>query len=482
MELGDEPLSLTRSEAWAIARLDAHDQAALVRNGEASADTLAEAAILRIEEIDPALNAVSYRAFDHARAAAKAIDRATPMAGAPVLLKASLSYPGFPQTSGSRARRHAVGTVAYPFARRLDAAGLVAVGMSAMPEFGLLCSGEALLTGPTLNPWDASRTAGGSSTGAAVAVATGMVPYAHASDAAGSIRVPAANCGVVGFKPSRGWNVRARVHHLVDDLLCSDSLIARSVRDVAWALRMERPDELASVAVSRRPLRIALDLEGLSGPPDGEVADLVRKTAALCADLGHRVEAVAMPIDRAALREAIQTLWPYLGGDLVDLYSARHPGTPLSDLLEPWTIGLEEKRRSIPPEQLAQCYAAITDGTRAVAEFHRGWDVVLSPVTRSAPLPLGAMAPTQPFERLWTTLFDYVDYTPLHNLVGTPSVSLPLGMTADGLPIGSLLSAGQGADDLLLALAAELEQAAPWADRWPPAALPPAEVRRLQSV
>ena len=475
-------LSLTRSDAWAIARQDAHGQAALVRDGAAPADALVEAAILRIEEIDPALNAVTYRAFDHARAAVKTIDLAAPMAAVPVLLKASLAYPGFPQTSGSRARKDAVATTAYPFARRLDAAGLVPVGMSSMPEFGLLCSGEALLTGPTLNPWDAARTAGGSSTGAAVAVAAGLVPFAHASDAAGSIRLPAANCGVVGFKPSRGWNIRARAHNLIDDLLCGDSLIARSVRDTAWALRMERPDGLGRAAAPERPLRIALDLNGLSGPPDVEIADLVQQTARLCSSLGHHLDLVAMPIDRGGLREAIFTLWPYLGGELVDLFSALRPETPIGDLLEPWTIGLAEKRQSITPDQLARCYAAIIAGEQALKAFHTKWDVVLSPVTRSAPLALGAMAPTQPFDTLWTTLFDYVDYTPLHNLVGAPSVSLPLGITKDGLPIGSLFSAAQGADELLLALAAQIEQAAPWADRWPPAAPVLADLRRLQSV
>ena len=475
-------MSLTRSDAWAIARHDAHGQAALVRDGALPADALVEAAILRIEEIDPALNAVTYRAFDHARAAVKTADPAAPMAVAPVLLKASLAYPGFPQTSGSRARKDAVATTAYPFAQRLDAAGLVPVGMSSMPEFGLLCSGEALLTGPTLNPWDPTRTAGGSSTGAAVAVAAGLVPLAHASDAAGSIRVPAANCGVVGFKPSRGWNVRARAHHLIDDLLCGDSLIARSVRDTAWGLRMERPQGLDRAAEPRRPLRIALDLQGLSGPPDSEVADIVQRTARLCAGLGHHVNVVAMPIDRAGLRAAILTLWPYLGGELVDLFSVLRPETPIGDLLEPWTIGLAQKRQAISPEQLDRCYAAIAAGEQALAAFHGEWDVVLSPVTRSAPPPLGALAPTRPFDELWAALFDYVDYTPLHNLTGAPSVSLPLGMSADGLPIGSLFSAAQGADELLLTLAAELEEAAPWADRWPPAASAFADVRRLQSV
>ncbi len=462
-------LPITNADAWAIARLDAHAQAALVRTGELPPDAPVEAAIARISQIDLALKAVTHRAFDHARAAVARVDPAAPMAGVPYLLKASLAYPGFPQTSGSRAKRDAVADRAYPFGQQLDAAGLVPVGMSAMPEFGLLCSGEAVLTGPTLNPWNPGRTAGGSSTGAAVAVAAGLVPLAHASDAAGSIRLPAANCGVIGFKPSRGWNLRARAHHLIDDLLCGDSLIARSVRDTAWGLRALRPRGLPQAAEPRRPLRIALDLAGLGGVPDAEVAAVAVRAAALCTGLGHHVEETSVPLDRPALGAAIRTLWPYLGGDLVDFYSALRPGVPIGDLLEPWTIGLAEKRDTIPPEQLAAAYAAIVAGERATADFHAQWDVVLSPVTRNPPLAVGAMAPTRAFEALWTTLFDYVDYTPLQNMVGTPSVSLPLGMAGD-LPIGVMFSAAQGRDELLLTLAAELEEAAPWADRWPPAA------------
>lgn len=463
-------MALSRSDAWAIARHDAHAQTAMVRDGALPPDALVEAAILRIEELDPALNSVSHRAFDHARETASRIDRSAAMAGAPLLLKASLAYPGFPQTSCSRAMRDAVATTAYPYARRLDEAGLIAVGMSTMPEFGLLCSGEPLLTGVTRNPWDATRTAGGSSTGAAVAVAAGLVPLAHASDAGGSIRIPASNCGVVGFKPSRGWNLRARAHHLIDDMLCSDSLIARSVRDVAWGLRVQRPIGVQAEVAPRKPLRIALDLAGLEGAPDPDVEAVIRQTAALCEALGHRVEAVATPIDRAGLRAAFLTLMPYLGGALVDLFSASRPDTPIEALLEPWTIELGRRREAIGPEQLDRCYAALADGRRAFAAFHQDWDVVLSPVTRSKPPPVGAMAPTRAFDALWDTLFDYIDYTPLHNMVGAPSVSLPLGMTADGLPVGSLFSASHGSDERLLKLAAELEAAAPWADRWPGAA------------
>lgn len=433
-----------------------------------SPDALVEAAIVRIDEADAALNAVSSRAFEFARTAAAAVDRAAPMAGVPILLKASLAFPGFPQTSCSRARRDVVATQAYPFTERLVAAGLVPAGMTTMPELGLLVSGEPLLGGPTLNPWDPRRTAGGSSTGAAVVVAAGMVPLAHASDAAGSIRIPAANCGVVGFKPSRGWNLRSRAHHLIDDLLCSDAMIARTVRDTAWAARIERPDGLTAAPVSAHPLRIALDFGGLAGAADPSVAALITATARLCSDLGHHVEAVTMPIDRGGLYAALTTLWPYLGGDLVDFYAATRPTELIGDLLEPWTIGLAARRAAITPGQVAATIAAIGAVERVLATFHDEWDVLLSPVTPTLPPAVGTLAPTRRFEELWEAMFDYASYTPIANLAGTPSIALPLGMAAGALPIGSLFSAAHGHDDLLLALATQIEEAAPWAERWPP--------------
>lgn len=456
---------MSPAEAWEIARMDGHDQAARVRDGSLAPDAPVEAAILRIAALDPALNAVSHRAFDHARAAVRTVDGDAAMAGVPLLWKASLAYPGFPQTSCSRAQADKVAATAFPYAERMDREGLVAVGMSTMPEFGLLCSGEPLLTGVTRNPWDAGRTAGGSSTGAAVAVAAGLVPFAHASDAGGSIRVPASSCGVIGFKLSRGWNLRARAHHLIDDMLCSDSLIARTVRDVAWGLRAGRPTHKPSEVAARRPLRIGLDLRGMTGTADPDVAEVIGRAADLCAALGHHVETASMPIDRAGLHAAFSTLMAHLGGAVVDHFAALRPDVPIGDLLEPWTIGLARKREGIGPEALEQCFAALADGARAMAATFERWDVVLSPVTRSAPLPVGAMAPTRPFDALWRTLFDWIDYTPVHNMTGTPSVSLPLGASADGLPIGALFSAAHGADETLLALAAELEEAAPWRDR-----------------
>ena len=455
---------MTAADAWAIARLDGHDQAALVRGGAVDRGALVEAAIARIVALDPAINAVSHRAFDHARAAAVAVDPARPMAGVPYLLKASVEYPAFPVQSGSRARRDAVATRAFALVGRFDDAGLVPVGMSTMPEFGLNASGEALLYGPTRNPWDLARSSGGSSSGAAAAVAAGLVPFAHGSDAGGSIRIPASNCGIIGFKPSRGWNVRARAFNLVDDILCSDGLYGRSMRDTIWAARFLRPtDRAAAPADPARRWRIAIDLHGLNGQrADADVVTVIESAGALCAGLGHHVEYRAMPIARADVRIAFGTLWTYLGGEIADLF-------PAADL-EPWTLGLGARRQAIAPEQVADAFAQIDRAARALADFHRDFDVVLSPVTRSVPPPIGHLAPTRDFAALWDALFAYVDYTPLHNMTGTPSIALPLFAAGNGLPVGAMFSAAIGSDEVLLALASELECARPWAECWPPAA------------
>jgi amidase len=456
---------MSNEQAWAIACLDGHDQAALRRSGDVGPDVLVEAAIARIVAIDPALNAVSHRSFAHARAAAASVDPALAMAGVPYLLKASLEYPGFPVQSGSRAKRDVVAARAFALVGRFDDAGLVPVGMSTMPEFGLNASGEALLYGPTRNPWDLARSSGGSSSGAGAAVAAGLVPFAHGSDAGGSIRIPASNCGIIGFKPSRGWNVRARAYNLVDDILCSDSLYGRSMRDTVWAARFLRPGNCGGPPVDRsRRLRIAIDLQGMNGRgADADVAAVIERVGALCAGLGHHVEHRPMPVAKSDVRAAFGTLWAYLGGEITDLFPAAG--------LEPWTLGLAGRRATITPEQVVDAFAQIDRAMRALAVFHTDFDVVLSPVTRSIPPLLGHLAPTREFGELWDALFDYVDYTPLHNMTGAASISLPLFADPGGLPVGAMFSGDVGSDEMLLTLATELESAQPWAGRWPPISL-----------
>lgn len=463
---------MNAAEAFELARLDACAQAALVRSGDLAPHEPVEAAILRIEALDPSLNAVSACAFEVALASARRLDpRLGPLAGAPWLAKEGLDYPGLPTRFASRLFADAPpATDAFPFARRLDAAGLVAVGKSAAPEFALLPSTEPVLYGPTRNPWDLGHSVGGSSGGAAAAVAAGLTPVAHASDGGGSIRIPAACCGVFGLKPSRFRNVRARGHHVVEDLLVGDSLLSRSVRDAhmaAWITAAAPQPPARRRALE--PLRIAVSLAGLDGEaPDPEVAAAVLAAARLCADLGHAVETVTPPIDGPAAAQAFKVLWGYLAQEAAGLAGPRLAGRAVDDVLEPWTLGLAAWGRTLDASQLERALAATAAASAGMAAFHKTWDVVLSPVTRTPPPSLGWLAPDTPFDTLMARMFDYVAYTPLQNLTGAPAFSAPLGRTATGLPIGVMAAAARDDDERLIQLAYQLEEAGPWADRWPP--------------
>lgn len=461
------------AEALALGRLDAHDQGALIRSGEVSPAELVEAAIVRIVVVDPTINAISHRAFDLARARAAqaaAPDDEHPLAGTPYLLKDSLQYPGMPTRAGSRARDSSLATFAYPFVRRFDAQGLIPLGMTTMPEFGLLAGTDTLCFGATRNPWALDRSPGGSSGGSAAAVAAGLAPLAHGSDAAGSIRVPAAACGVVGLKPGRGANARARSAHWLDDMLCSDSLIGRSVRDIAWSFAVAAPEPRAVVTrPGKRRLRIALVMEGMDGTaPSGEVAEAISRTATLCESLGHFVEPIARPAThKAALDAILGVLWPYMGRDLFDMCVARWPGRRPEDMLEPWTIGLAEHCATLKPQDLEAAYDVMTGAPAVNTEAFERFDVMLTPVVNEPALELGVLSPLRPFDELMGAMVRFMPYTPLQNMAGSPAISLPLFTAPGGLPIGSMFAGDRGAEELLLELALELEAAQPWAGRWP---------------
>jgi amidase len=341
--------------------------------------------------------------------------------------------------------------------------------MSAMPEFGLIGTGEGLLNGPTCNPWNVAHGAGGSSSGAAAAVASRMVPLATGSDGGGSIRIPAAHCGVIGFKPSRDWNVRARAPALIDDLLVSDMLLGRSMRDIIWAahhLRTQSPGTMEPT----RPLRVALCLRGLDGSPsDSEVAEGIGRAASMCESLGHIVEPSELPLDLGALQRAFGIIWSYGAGEVVDLCRVSL-GDRTEEVLEPWTIGLAQYRSRVAPEDLAAAFSAVANIRARLEAVWGKFDVVLGPIAGSPAPPLGLLAPDRPFDDLWRDHFRHVNYTQLQNMGGLPGIALPLAWSASGLPVGAHFWTLHGGDDLLLALGAALEQAFPWENRKPPLA------------
>jgi len=462
------------ADAGRIGMLDAHDQAALLVKGELTASDLVEAAIMRIDALDGQLAALSYRAFALARERAArldGVDGVGSMAGVPYLLKDSLEYPGMPTIAGSRSRRGVLADSAYPFAQRFDQQGLIPLGKSAMPEFGLMATTEPrLAASPTRNPWAPMYSPGGSSGGAAAAVAAGLVPLAHGSDGAGSIRIPAACCGIVGLKPGRGAVVRARSRHVLDDLMVGDSLMSRSVRDTAWAFAVAHPQPDRSMLrePSKARLRIAVAEPNLYGnEPHQEARTAVRNAMALCEALGHHVTVVPLPVDGAACMTALLTLWAHLGGDAVDAVRPTLGGSRLDDVLEPWTRHLAEWATRLPIEALEQAYAQLATLPGQLTAFHQNYDVILSPTLRTPPPLLGTYSPDLAFEALRDGMFDWIGYTPLQNLAGTPAISLPLHFSKDGLPVGVMFAADRGQEDRLLGIAYELEQAAPWHAHWP---------------
>jgi amidase len=460
-----------------LARLDALGQAELVRSGEVSAGELVQAAMRRRAALDPSLNAVVTTSFDRALARA-ARSLAGPFSGAPFLLKDLTDYEGVRCTQGSRLLLERVSPRSDPLVTLLEDAGLVILGKTNTPEFGLLPSTEGLALGAARNPWSLAHSTGGSSGGAAAAVAAGIVALAEASDAGGSIRIPASCCGVFGLKPSRGrmfadaaGDAGLDVHHCV----------SRSVRDSAWLLaHTERRDPAAPyppVGIVREPaerrLRIAWSTRSpLGTEPDPEVKAATEAAAQLCAELGHTVFEASPELGGEAFVEHFLTVWGHGPAQLVEQLEREPGGKASLALLEPWTLELAAEYRAGPLGSLEAAYRHFAGVARTVDAFFAEADVWLTPVVASPPPLLGYLAPDVPYATLRERCIAYVGYTPVHNVAGTPAMSVPLGWSAAGLPIGTQLAARAGDDATLLALAYELEAARPWRDRWPALAAP----------
>jgi amidase len=454
--------------------LDGLAMADLVRRGRASASELVDDAIRRIETLNPKLNFVVTPMFDRARAAARAGGQTGPFAGVPFLVKDLSDVIGAVTRQGSRA------TAILPPATRQDPyidafqkAGLIFVAKSATPEFGLLPTTEPLAFGPTRNPWDLDRSAGGSSGGSAVAVAVGVVPLAHGSDGGGSIRMPAANCGVFGLKPSRGRLIEQRPTGGVTDLSVS-SCLSRSVRDSAaiFAATERRqggpyPPVGRVAGPARRRLKIGLVVDTVAGyQPHPEVKAAVLRAARLAEGLGHKVAPTKWPIDRQFDQDFLD-LWALRTAFAVKTYAKRLGKAPDAKVMEPFTLALAETAMS----KTAQDEQALTARLERHARAYVGWfdrfDVILSPVLATPPPPLGYLAPDVPFETLVDRLNHYVDYTQISNVAGSPAMSAPLEWTRDGLPVGIQFAARPGDEGTLFQLAFELEAAKPWARRRP---------------
>jgi amidase len=467
----------------------ASELAGMVRTGEVSASELVALSLERIEELNPQLNA--FVQIDGERALAAAAQVAPgderPFAGVPIAIKNNCPVSGLRFTLGCSLMAEHVADYDHNVTRRLKEAGFIVVGTTTLPEYGILPVSEARVFGPTRNPWDLARTPGGSSGGSAAAVASGMVPVAHGNDGGGSIRIPAACCGLVGLKPQRGRVSGAP--ELGESLLVCDGVLTRTVADTAaildvlagyeagdatWAPPPAEPFAMAAAMTagpSGRPFRIA----ATTLPPiadavvDPVCARAVADAAELLRSLGHTVEEVDPPWQVDGLSELFGGVFS-IHVALSIAYSGLVAGRePTADDMEPMSWAIFSMTQHINSVQGLAMTFQLESFTRGLVAFLEPYDALLTPALAERPLPLGTLdtgvpEPMQTFTR--SGLF--TPFTPVFNASGQPGISLPLFEGEDGLPLGVQLVGRPAGEAGLLALAAQLEAAHPWAGRRPP--------------
>ena len=466
---------------------DALGLADLVKRGKVSPAELLEAAIERVEARDGAVNAVTMKLYDYGRKAIADGLPAGPFTGVPFLLKdLTASLAGVKMTRGSKFFADAPPPTAdSEHVKRLKQAGLVIFGRTNTCEIGLSLTCEPQLYGPTKSPWDLTRISGGSSGGAAASVGARMLPIAHGSDGFGSIRVPAACCGIVGLKPTRGRNTFAPYtgeglggcsteHALTltvrDSAALLDATAGAGPGDPYAAPPPPRPF-LADVQAARRPLRIAYTTAAPNGAPvNTEYLKALAETVALCKDLGHNVQEADPEIDRAAVVPTFLTLAAV--NMVVNL--ASHPTAGRSARkgeVENATWGTAQMGEKIAAADYVRATQTMHRLGRQMAAFHAGYDVLLTPGLGTLPPRLGWIdMMLEDVDEYWRRVFTFSPFTVWFNLTGQPALMLPLGRTASGFPVAVQLAGRYGEEGTILALGAQLEKARPWFDKKPPIA------------
>lgn len=460
--------------------LDAIGQAQAIAKGHASAAELLEAAIARAEAVNPALNFLAQKLYDRARSAAPATG---PFAGVPFLVKdLHVHIRGERSGEGSNLWRDYHPDFNSVLYDRILAAGFNTFGKTTSPELGLTVTTESAAYGLTRNPWHPDHSAGGSSGGSAVAVASGVVPMAQASDGGGSIRCPAAACGVFGLKPSRG-RMPAGPHGTESWLgLTVVGAVSRSVRDNAAFLDAihgaepgsryvaPAPDGSFLAAVTRDPgrLRVALNLSPPAGTPvDPEIIAATRAAARLLESLGHHVEEAGPQLSGGELGTAmVAVLAGCTAADIANRL-AEMGRDSAGDAIETVTQMYVHVGGQTSARQLLDANAAFQRAAITVARFQERYDVILSPVFAQPVIELGKVDLTD-VATYTANVLTYSPFTALYNQTGQPAMSLPLGTDGKGLPIGIMIAGRYGDEALLYALAGQIEMAAPWAQRRPP--------------
>ena len=485
---------------------DALGLAELVRQGQVTPTELCEEAVKRIERVNPQLNAMINPMYDLGRETAANPLPDGPFAGVPFLIKDLMyAYKGVPTSYGCKALKNNVAEHDSEMVTRFKKAGLVILGKTNTPEFGLMGITEPELFGPCRNPWNTDYTPGGSSGGTASAVASGMVPMGGGGDGGGSIRIPSSYCGLFGLKPSRGRNPTGPDHGQLWQGAAQEHVLTRSVRDSAAMMdathgpdpgapyEIRPPERLYLEELDHPPgqLKIAFNTRSPLGlPVDPDCVKAVEETVSLLHDLGHQVEEARPDIDGLELAKSYMTMYfGEVAADIAELEPVLGRKARPGDV-EPltWTLGL--LGRTYSAGYLVRTLRVWDRTARAMGRFYQKYDLYLTPTTAYPPSRIGEQKP-KPIEALLIksinalrfgrllkvsglvdqmaeTALERTPFTQLANLCGLPAMSVPLYWTEAGLPLGSHFIARFGDETTLFSLAGQLEKARPWFDRRPP--------------
>ncbi len=487
------------------ANYDGLGLAELVRKKEVSPAELVEAAIERIEQHNPALNAVIYKMYEAARDTVKGQLREGPFTGVPFLLKDLLgAVQGVPTSSGNKLWKNIPAKQDTELVRRWKKAGVVILGKTNTPEFGLTPYTEPLSFGPTRNPWDTARTPGGSSGGSAAAVAARMVPLASGGDGGGSIRIPASACGLFGLKPTRGRTPTGPVLGEAWHGFAIEHVLTRSVRDSAAMLDATQGADVGAPyyappvetpfieTVTQAPGRLKIAFTGrplLGKKVAPEVLQALEATLQLLKELGHEVVEAAPPVDGELFSlEFVKILAAELRADIEEAARAAGKKVSVNDF-DPASFGLGMLGQALSAEEYASAARYLQTAAREVSRFMTGYDLLLTPTLSQLPVPIGALQPAAGEQALIKLIgsfdggnllklmgiikplaaatFEFIPWTPVFNVTGQPAMSVPLYWTEGGLPVGMHFVGRFGDEATLLRLAGQLEKAQPWAGRAP---------------
>jgi amidase len=451
-----------------LADHDATGIAALIRERKISAEEATAAAIARARKVNGELDAVEFEAYARALVESRTLKTGN-FAGVPTFIKDNVDVIGMPSRYGSRATSEKPARRNDPFVSQFMRLGFTVLGKSRLPEFGFNATTEFSDRGPAHNPWCTAYSTGGSSGGSAALVASGVVPVAHGNDGGGSIRIPSSCNGLIGMKPSRGRFIVSQMARSLPINIIGDGVLTRSVRDTArffhgmeqvWR-NVKLPPVGDISGPGKKRLRIGLVMDSITGIPScAETQKTVNDTAALMESLGHRVEPMKVPVEKIFI-EDFTLYWGFLAFSISTFGRLIVSFDFDASKLEPFSRGLVRyfrKRMIQTPGMLYRLRRSSADYEAALM----GYDAVLSPVLAHAVAELGYLHPDVEFDELFRRLIEYVSFTPVNNVSGSPAVTLPMGESANGVPVGVQFMAANGRERTLLEIAYELEEAHPW--------------------